>query len=238
MIKHIKIIFLEIIFIVFVSAYAVSANNKKGTVILLHGIMNKSFMMNRIEKGLVKEGYEVVNWGYPSYQNTIEEHAKSLDNVVRKIKNNETINFVGFSLGCIIIRYYLTHYKVANVKRFVMIAPPNHGSEQADYRYNWARFILGEKSFKQLRAKNKDYYINMGIPSCEIGIIAGGKGNSKGYSKVLPGDDDGAVSLESAKIDGIKDFIQLKHEHTELILRKDTVDNVVSFIETGKFIWK
>lgn len=232
-------ILLSFLFIHILS-YGVKAEDRKETVIVLHGIFNKAFMMNKIKNGLEKEGYKVVNWGYPSNKYTIEEHAAELDKVVRQIDKNETINFVGFSLGSIIIRYYLNNYYVPNAKRFVMIAPPNHGSEKADYvlKYDLTRKIFGEKSLMELQTKNKNFFNNMGTPPCETGIILGGKGNSKGYSKILPGDDDGAVSLESSMLDGIADLVQLDHTHTELIFRQDTVDNVLSFIKTGKFIKK
>jgi hypothetical protein len=119
-----------------------------------------------------------------------------------------------------------------------MIAPPNHGSEKADYilKYDLAKKIFGNKSLMELQANNKDFYRNMRTLPCETGIILGGKGNSKGYSKFLPGDDDGAVSVESSILPGITDIVQLNHTHTVLIFKQETVDNVVSFIKTGKFI--
>lgn len=119
-----------------------------------------------------------------------------------------------------------------------MIAPPNHGSEKADYvfKYYLTRKIFGKKSFMELQTSNKNFFNNMGTPPCETGIILGGKGNSKGYSRIVPGDDDGAVSLESSMLDGITDIVQLNYTHTVLIFRQETVDNVLSFLSTGKFI--
>ena len=115
------------------------------TVFLMHGILNKSISMKRIELALEREGFEVVNLSYPSRRRTVEEHAAWLDQRVRE-KGRGELYFVGHSLGSIIIRYYLAVYNPPAAKRFLMIAPPNHGSMLADkvaktplYRLVWGR---------------------------------------------------------------------------------------------------
>jgi triacylglycerol lipase len=207
------------------------------TVILVHGLFNRPIFMKRIEWALEREGYHVVNWGYPSRDCTIEEHAAKLDRLVRSINGKPTIHFVGFSLGSLVIRYYLTHYGLPQAGRFVMIAPPNHGSERADqlYHYRWFRWLYGTRSTDQLRASNRKFYEELGRPSIEFGIIAGGRGDDRGFSRLFGGDNDGTVSVESAKLSGSADFILLPHLHTMLLLTPETSRQVVAFLRTGRF---
>jgi triacylglycerol lipase len=207
------------------------------TVILVHGLFNRPIVMKRIDWALEREGYHVVNWGYPSREYAIEEHAAKLDRLVRSINSDRTIHFVGFSLGSLVIRYFLTHYDLPHPGRFVMIAPPNHGSERADqlYPYRWFRWLYGTRSTEQLCASNRRFYEELGRPPIEFGIIAGGRGNDRGFSRFLKGDDDGTVSVESAKLEGAADFILLPHPHTVLVLTPETARQVTVFLRTGRF---
>jgi pimeloyl-ACP methyl ester carboxylesterase len=207
------------------------------TVVLLHGILNRPFVMKKIEKGLEKNGFQVLNWGYQSTDKTIEEYAADLKAFVESQKLTGPVHFVGFSLGSIISRYYLSATPPAQLGRFVQIAPPNHGSRWVDELYNFKafRWVYGDKAIQQLKA-DSPFMKTLGIPKCEFGIIAGAQGNGKGLNPVLPGDDDGSVAVSSAQLEGAKDFIQIKSEHTFLLAQDETTENVVSFLKAGKFL--
>ena len=209
----------------------------KETVVLVHGIMNKPFVMDRIAHRLEQDGYEIQNWGYPSTGGLIEQHAVHLNELLQSLAGRKKIHFVGFSQGAIIIRYTLTHYPVKNAGRFVMIAPPNHGCEMAQdfYRYAWFRGLYGDKSIKQLFAHQNEFLKTCGIPKVEFGIIAGGKGDGKGFSARIPGDDDGTISVASARLEGARDLILLPHQHTPLVFASETADQTSHFLKAGKF---
>ena len=193
--------------------------------------------MNGIAKVLREAGYPVYNWGYPSASKTIEGQAASLNKYVKIINKNKRIHFVGFSQGAIIIRYMVTHYRIPHKGRFVMIGPPNHGSALAEhyYHYAWFQMLYGNQSIKELFPSRKNFFKECGIPRMEFGIIAGGAGDGKGYSNGLRGDNDGMVSVESARLEGAKDFILLRHRHIPLIFSGDTARQTLHFIQTGKF---
>ena len=207
------------------------------TVVLLHGILNPALIMARIAWRLDREGYRVVNWGYPARSFTIEEHAAGLNTLVRGLNGDGPIHFVGFSLGGIVSRYYLTHYDSPRAGRLVMIGSPNLGSEKIDvfYRHRWFQWLYGTKSMAQLRAANRRFFDEMGVPRVEFGVIAGGRGDDRGFGRLLQGDNDGAVSVCSAKLDGAADFILLPHNHTILVLAPATVRQVATFLRHGRF---
>lgn len=215
----------------------VSAESRpQETVVLLHGILNRPFVMTKIQRGLEKNGFRVLNWGYQSTEKTIEEYTADLKTFVESQKLTHPVHFVGFSLGSIIARNYLSTTPPPQLGRFVQIAPPNHGSERVSAlsQFKTVRWILGDKAFEQMKP-NSAFLQSMGLPPCAIGIIVGGRGDGKGYSDSLAGDDDGTVSLNSSRLEGAKDFAQVPSTHTLLLAQDKTVDLVVAFLKNGTF---
>ena len=69
----------------------------------------------------------------------------------------------------------------------------------------------------------------------EFGILAGGLGNGKGLTPLIPGDDDGTLAVEEARLEGASDFAVLPYQHTAIILKKKTAEMAVRFLKTGRF---
>jgi pimeloyl-ACP methyl ester carboxylesterase len=207
------------------------------TVVLLHGILNPSLIMTPIAWRLRREGYGVINRSYPARSRLVEEHAAGLDTLVRSVDGDGPIHFVGFSLGGLVCRYYLTHYESPRAGRLVMIGTPNLGTAKIDafHSRRWFRRLYGDRSMTQMRASNRRFFQDMGVPQVEFGVIAGGRGDARGYSRLLEGDDDGAVPVESAKLAGAADFILLPHTHTVLVLAPETARQVSAFLRDGRF---
>ena len=105
-------------------------------VLVLHGLARTRNSTYLLAKYLdYASDYVVFNVGYPSTRQTISDHARSLANIVDNLHGIEEINFVGQSLGNIVIRHYLADAVREGgrgldprIKRFVMLGPPNHGS--------------------------------------------------------------------------------------------------------------
>lgn len=104
-------------------------------VILLHGLAATRWTMRLLAEHLEKKGqYTIVNVEYPSTRQSMEDHARALARVVEGLPEVEQLNFVGHSMGNIVIRHYLADVAKQHGRqdprlgRVVMIAPPNHGS--------------------------------------------------------------------------------------------------------------
>jgi len=52
----------------------------------------------------------------------------------------------------------------------------------------------------------------------------------------LPGEDDGLVTVESTRLDGMADFILLDVTHWELRSNAAVADQAIAFLRTGSFI--
>jgi pimeloyl-ACP methyl ester carboxylesterase len=208
-------------------------------VIVLHGLGRTAYSMSLIEEALVSEGYLVWNEGYPSTTGDIEELSATaitdgLDFCDEK--KTGTVHFVTHSLGGILVRQYLQHHTIGKLGRVVMLSPPNHGTEVADLLkdYTIYQFVLGPAA--QQLGTDKDSLTKQLRPvKGEIGIITGVSSSDPWFSPVIPGDDDGKVSVESAKLDEMSDFITVPSGHTFIMRDEIVIEQILHFLREGKF---
>jgi hypothetical protein len=195
--------------------------------------------MKRLEHHLSKRGYRVINATYRSRKVSVETLAEQfLGPLLREnIQDPEAkVNFVTHSLGGIIVRQYLSGHVLENAGRMVMMAPPNHGSEIIDrLRANpISRRFLGVAS-KELGTRVDDLPRRLGPVQFECGVIAGDRSQNPLFSAMLTGPNDGKVTVESAKLDGMTDFLVLHSGHTWLMWRERTLKQIDSFLAHGRF---
>jgi triacylglycerol lipase len=208
-------------------------------VVLLHGLRQSSRSMEKMEEVLLNHGYSVINVDYPSTDHSIEYLSSvTLHDILEPIneKSSSPIHFVTHSMGGIIVRYYLKHKKLDNLGRVVMISPPNQGSELVDLLKDRAVLerIYGPAA-AQLSLESDSLVKSLGPVDFELGVIAGSKSFNPLYSAFLPGPDDGVVTIESMKIEGMKDFIILPLTHTFIMKNDDAIAQVIHFLEHGVF---
>lgn len=80
----------------------------------------------------------------------------------------------------------------------------------------------------------KDQY-KLGPPDFEVGIITGDRSINPILSFLIPGKDDGKVSVEKAKLKGMKDFLVVHKSHPFIMNDENVLKQVTSFIENGMF---
>ncbi len=215
-------------------------------VIVLHGLGASHVLMSGWAKHLEKDGeFQVLNFNYPSTLGTIHDHAQSLAGVIEHLEGIEEIHFVAHSLGNIVVRHYLAEQTDKargkspdpRIKRMVMIAPPNHGSELATSLSNGklARTVLG-KPVEELGPHWVWVERDLAIPQFEFGIVAGGRGNSGGYNPWLAGDDDGVVTVASTRLAGAADFVVVPDVHALLPFDSRVRDYALRFLRQGCFV--
>jgi triacylglycerol esterase/lipase EstA (alpha/beta hydrolase family) len=103
-------------------------------VVLLHGIARSSSHMEPLAEFLQNNGYDVINIDYPSTDYTIEELVEIIHlDLSTKLTEDKKINFTGYSMGGLLTLAILHKYKTEKLGRVIQLAPPNHGSEVADF---------------------------------------------------------------------------------------------------------
>ncbi len=207
-------------------------------VVLLHGLGRTSYSMHSLEKSLRQEGYIVVNNSYPSRKQSISELSSVVGEQIAECKKFkvENINFVTHSLGGILVRKYFQSNVVSEAKRVVMLGPPNHGSEVSTINKNkwWYKLFTGPAG-QELGVESTSTPNELKKISLEVGVIAGTESLDPWFSRAIKGQNDGKVSVESAKLDEMADFITVPHSHTFMADSSDVYKQVSAFLANGKF---
>ncbi|MCA8983303.1 MAG: alpha/beta fold hydrolase [Planctomycetaceae bacterium] len=210
-------------------------------VVLLHGILRSSKCFRPLSKRLESAGFLVFPVDYPSTRITIEAAARQLQEVMCSLRELQTIHLVGHSMGGLVIRRWFGDYwSQMNPEQFgrvVMLGTPNQGAEMADklHRFPPFRLLFGPAG-QQLRTSAAVSPAALPIPSVPFGIIAGGRGgHTWGFNPLLPGDDDGTVTVASTRLDGASDFLLVPTLHMGLMRYPVAMQAIVNFLDKGRF---
>jgi len=205
-------------------------------VILLHGLARSASSMNVIEKSLTEEGYFVININYPSRDYSIEELAENFISKALVTSENRIVNFVTHSMGGILVRQYLSKHKIPNLNKVVMLGPPNNGSEVVDKLCNTPgfSFINGDAGM-QLGTGELSIPSKLGDANFDLGVIAGNKSINWILSTLIPDKDDGKVSVESTKLEGMNDHIEMETTHPFMMRNEKVIKQVLHYLKTGNF---
>jgi triacylglycerol lipase len=208
-------------------------------VVLLHGLGRSTASMKRLEWTLTRRGYRVVNVSYPSTKVSVQEAAANSLTIISRIQNQDPdakVHFVTHSMGGIVLREYLANHRMKNLGRVVMIAPPNQGSQLADklQRHKLYRFLTGPAG-QQLGTGAALLPRKLGAADFELGVIAGDRSLNPLFSAIIPGTDDGKVSVANTRLEGMSDFVVLHASHTWLPWRRSVGKATARFLESGQF---
>lgn len=209
-------------------------------VIVLHGLGENRASMQPLVKHLrARLDATVMTFGYASPRANIDDHGAALGRVVAGLPQATRISFVGHSLGNLVVRRWM-HLAPApdltRVHRMVMLGAPNQGSDLARMAARvWVLAALSHGAAKDLVINWPEISRSLAVPSCEFGIVAGGKGDGRGYSTLLEGDDDAVVRVAETKLDGARDFLLVPVSHAAMMKNSSVQEATVSFLKTGRF---
>jgi pimeloyl-ACP methyl ester carboxylesterase len=208
----------------------------KEIVVLLHGLGRSNTSMWLLAHRLEDAGYYVQRVEYSSLDQPPDKILKEVSSQIDQCcqKHTQRVHFVGHSLGGLMVRAYLQNNKVDKLGRVVLLGTPNKGTEAVDHFSNsWLIDILGPTA-KTLGTDDKSFPNSLKAPYYPVGIIAG-EIKSKLNDPVIPGKDDGLVSVEATKIDGMTDFMIVKTGHSMMRYNSEVADQTIEFIKNGTF---
>ncbi|KPJ94425.1 MAG: acetyltransferase [Gammaproteobacteria bacterium SG8_11] len=208
-------------------------------VILVHGLARSHRSFTKVAKALEKNGYPVVNINYPSRKHHIEALADEyLSSAVKTCQADgaQRIHFVTHSMGAILVRYYLNQYTLDELGHVVMLSPPNQGSEVVDKLKAFPGFYaLNGPAGQQLGTSKNSLPNRLGAVDYPVGVITGNRSINPILSLLIPGKDDGKVSVERAKIQGMSDFLVVPHTHPMIMNSREVIRQTQYFLRSGKF---
>jgi pimeloyl-ACP methyl ester carboxylesterase len=225
-----------------------NVNSYKGNVvILLHGLCRSWKSMNPMAEHLKSNGYQVINFRYASSREEVAIHAMRLRGIVDSLPDAVTeINFVGHSLGNIVVRHYVADCNNSKsldldprINRMVMLGPPNQGSRMARILKNSVAFkMVTGASGAQLSSGFHELESHLATPDFPFGIVAGNLGHEDAPwgNILLPGPDDFTVSKKETMLPGATDFLVRPLVHTTMMRQEEVLEATVRFLKSGYFI--
>ena len=219
-------------------AHTYSADDTE-CVIVLHGLGRTRDSMDLIEAALNDNGYCVWNRTYPSRHADIEWLAANAIGeglAFCEAQQSVRIHFVTHSLGGILVRQYLQDSAVENLGRIVMLSPPNQGSDLAELlKDNYLYQVFTGPVGKQLGTDQNSLPRQLLPIPGEIGILTGNSSSDPWFSPSIPGEDDGKVSIENARLDEMQDFMVVSNGHTFIMRDGAVIKQILHFLAQGKF---
>jgi len=190
---------------------------------LIHGFAAHARWMVRLERHFQRAGHGTLNWGYNSWFRPIEVHSGELIETIKQLdadENVSVIDFVTHSMGCIVTRAALLKHRPRKGGRWVMLAPPNHGSRMA------SRFdpIVGwlMKPIRELRVSEDSYVKKLSVPAgLDIAVVEATR--------------DFIVDANSTRIPEEKDRFVVRALHSTMLFRQDVAEQCLHFLRNGLF---
>ncbi len=214
-----------------------SSGDERQTVVLLHGLGRSTRAMAYLQYRLQEAGYETFSIGYPSTRLQPEEILQLLRNKVHACcASRKKVHFVGHSLGGVIVRALLQERRDINLGRVVILGSPNQGTALVDWLADnrWFRVLAGPTGMRLGRGNNS-WPKQLPAPDYELGVIAGTHSANPIGSWILSGPDDGIVSVQSARLTGMKDFMLTPAGHVMMRYSDEVADAVIQFLQSGSF---
>ncbi|MFK7909516.1 MAG: esterase/lipase family protein [Akkermansiaceae bacterium] len=202
-------------------------------VILLHGLWRSIWAMDPMAKYLHEQGYHTINVPYPSFRKPMEELTKIVHDALKLHGGERKVHFVTHSLGGIITRNLLKELMPEQTGRVVMLAPPNQGSEIIDWLEHCKplQATLGPAG----KALGTDCIDAPPAPlETDTAVIMGKRSSIPFFRTFLDSENDGIVSVERGKLEGMNEFHVIDSDHTFIATEPNVMEMTHKYLRDGR----
>jgi pimeloyl-ACP methyl ester carboxylesterase len=207
-------------------------------VVLVHGALRSRLGLVPTAVLLRRHGIDARPFGYPTRQGTVWDHGRRLATFLDETLGDHRPAVLGLlthSMGALVARAYLQLCgdRHADAQRVVMLSPPNRGAALAERNVDdpWARLAYGD-ALDELRPHVAEALPGP-PPTTSILVLAGGRGDPRGFNPKIEGDDDGVVGVAEMGLPGV-DPTFIGGLHGLLQWRPAVLARAARFFATGE----
>lgn len=177
--------------------------------------------MRPLSRHLTRESFAVRRWCYWSVAYSVTDHARQLRAFLEPFaSSDEPTHFVTHSMGSIILRAALAEMEWKTPGRWVMLAPPNHGSRVAEVLSHGIHYVC--PALDQISTHPQSFVHHVPEPEAwEVGVIASTK--------------DRLVAMESTHLGCEKQHISLDCGHLMMLFNGEAHRQTGHFLQHGHF---
>lgn len=205
-------------------------------VILLHGLWESKRLLSPISKRLMKKGYVTHKIDYNTTSINLNDLFSEIDSIVLNIPDGDQINFIGHSLGGVMIRTYFDNGGDIPNSKVITLGSPHQSSHAAKFikRIGLSRIFGNASEFGLINQICSDSWVH----DAPLGNIAGN--NAKGIIQLLPQnlfrEHDGMVLVSETHLEGQTDHITIYCSHIDMLYKKSAHAQIDRFLEDTRFI--
>ncbi|MCE4223925.1 alpha/beta fold hydrolase [Methylobacterium sp. C25] len=208
-------------------------------VVLLHGTARRASSMRSLERAFAAAGYATLNIDYPARQAALGTIAGIIRSDIATFSARVAqVHFVTHSMGGLVARALITRHRPAKLGRVVMLGPPNGGSEVADaLRHSrlYRRFF-GPAGAQLATQRSETLTRLVGPVDYPLGIIAADRSLYPLESwLLLPGPNDGRVTVARTRVDGMSAHLTLHTTHITMMWNHRVIREALHFVREGRF---
>lgn len=212
-----------------------TASVPKKAAVIIHGLFQRPANYEKMARVLSKN-YEPMIFSYPTLRFDLMKSARALNAFLDKRQDVAQFCFVVYGMGGLILRQAIEMNPawLEKIGRSVFLGVPNHGYGWAEKWKGkwWYKLLFGVAGENILPATAEKLFPMHG----EFGVIMGGKDDEKGILPWFRQDNDGILTVASAKQDGAKEeYLALGKSHFSLHRDDKLLDMTLSFLNTGRF---
>ena len=189
--------------------------------------------MSLLRHRFADKGYQTQQFSYHSVSVSPEQVADELQKFLTQASAS-TLHFVCHSLGGLVVRHLFDHYPEQSPGRVVTLGTPHQPSYTA-------KRLSSLHAGQRIMGHSIDHGLLGEVPEWhnghDLGVIAGT--SRMGLGLLVPGipkPNDGTVTVEETRLDGMKGHIQLPVSHFGMLLSEKVFRQSAHFIDHGKFI--
>ena len=219
---------------------------KGPTVVLLHGMIRSGKCFARLAADLRAAGFETVCVDYPSTRQSLKASAEMLDEITDRLVREQApddpvrLHFVCHSAGGLVLRAWTELQEdEAPIGRSVLLGVPNGGAAMADAIRRTP--VLGDSldllwgsAAAEISKDAVKTLSDLPAPRGKFATIAGCRGDEDGYNPLVPGDDDGTVTVAEAHLPGETEHLSVEGAgHSFLMMNPTIRAATVRFLKGG-----